>query len=249
MLVLYMLIFTTDVCEVIIMLYSIESSTCVSAFITPDFIREQSLLITEREDIGNPRQLIYPDMDFRCNGTITKWVYGGTMGTGNEKPELQTWRRIRDDMYVKQNFSQVIFNKTNSTNVHEFYLTNPIEFNEGDVFGLYQPDNNELVLFAQRNSGPNNYRVDANIDQASTSLVLSELRLEWGNDFPLVSLEISIGKHIICITILMLNRKAFYICILKFNFVSIDDIDAPSSFMLTETSNPLIPGKYVSLIV
>ena len=192
-------IFTTDVCEVITMLYSIESSTCVSAPITPDFIREKSLLIGETENIGNRRQLIYPDMDFRCNGTITKWIYGGTMGSGNEKwPELQIWRRIRDDMYVKQNFSQVIFNKTNSTNVHEFYPTNPIEFNEGDVFGIYQPDDtdSELVLFAQRENGPNNFRVDANVDQSSTSLVFSELRQEGGGDFPLVSLEISIGKHI-----------------------------------------------------
>ena len=198
MLVLYLLIFTTDLCEVIIMLYSIEPSTCVSTPITPHFIREQSLLITEREDIGKRRQIIYPEMDFRCNGTIIKWIYAGTMESGNEKPELQIWRRIRDDMYVKQNFSQVIFNKTNSTNVHEFYPTNPIEFNEGDVFGLYQPDdaNREFVLFAQKGNGPNNYRVDPNIDQSSTDLVLSELRLEGGNDFPLVSLEISIGKHI-----------------------------------------------------
>ena len=198
MLVFYLLIFTNDVCEVIIMLYSIEPSTCVSASITPHFIREKSLLIAERENIGNRRQLIYPDMDFRCNGTITKWIYAGTMGTGNEKPELQIWRRIRDDIYVKQNFSQVIFNKINSNNVHEFYPTNPIEFNEGDVFGLYQPDDrdSELFLFAQRESGPNNYRADANVEQSFTNLVLSELRLEGGNDFPLVSLEISIGKHI-----------------------------------------------------
>ena len=179
------------------MLYFIEPSTCVSAPITPDFIREQSLLIGERENVGNRRQIIYPEMDFRCNGTITKWIYAGTMGSGNEKPELQIWRRIRDDMYVKQSFSQVLFNKTNSTNIHEIYPTNPIEFNEGDVFGLYQPDDadSELVLFAQGFSGPNNYRVNANVDQSSTELVLSELRLEGGNDFPLVSLEVSIGKH------------------------------------------------------
>ena len=156
------------------------------------------MLIAERENVGNRRQIIYPDMDFRCNGTITKWIYAGTMGSGNEKPELQIWRRIRDDMYVKQSFSQVIFNKTNSTNIHEIYPTNPIEFNEGDVFGLYQPEDrdSELVLFAQKKNGPKNYRVNANVDQSFTDLVLSELALERGNDFPLVSLEISIGKHI-----------------------------------------------------
>ena len=193
-----LLIFITDVCEVIIMLYPIEPSTCVSAPITPDFIREQSLLIGETENIDNRRQLIYPDMDFRCNGTITKWIYAGRMRNGNEKPELQIWRRIKDDMYVKQNFSQVMFNETNSTNIHEFYPTNPIEFNEGDVFGLYQPEhrNSELVLFAQKESGPNNHHVNGNVDRSSTDLVLSELEIENENDFPLVSLEISIGKHI-----------------------------------------------------
>ena len=209
---LSLLQFTTYISEGIVLFYSIEPSTCVNAS-TPDVIREQSLLISERRDIAIRRQILYPDMDFRCNGTITKWIYGGTMGSGNKKPELQIWRRITDDMYVKRSFSQVIFNETNSTNIHEFYPANPIEFNEGDVFGIYQPNDkeSEIVLFAQRNSGPNNYIVDAFVDQSSSSLVLSELRLETINDFPLVSLEISIGKHVICITLFMPNRKVFYI--------------------------------------
>ena len=174
-----------------------ESLDCVNSSFNASHIRQQTLLTSETRG-RDRRQLIYPDMAFRCNGTITKWIYAGTMGNGNEKPELQIWRKTVDDSYVKQTFSQVIANETkDSSNIHDFYLTSPIEFNEGDVFGLFQPDNtdSEIVLLAQRNSGPNNYRVDANIDQSSTSLVLSELRLEGGNDFPLVSLEISIGKH------------------------------------------------------
>ena len=46
----------------------------------------------------------------------------------------------------------------------------------------------------------------------------------------------------------MLNRKAFYICILKSNFVSIDGIDATSSLILTETSSLFIPAATAPVV-
>ena len=148
-------------------------------------------------------------MDFKCNGSVIKWIYGGTSRTvqNNQPPvELQIWQRTGSNAnsYIKRSFSQVIANEIkDGSNVHEFYPATPIEFMEGDVFGLFQPKmmDSEVVILAQRESGPNNYRVNAKVDQASNDLVLSELKLEGGNDFPLVSLEISIGKYDgICIT-------------------------------------------------
>ena len=109
-------------------------------------------------------------------------------------PELQIWRPSISDEYVKQGFSLVIANETvPGSNVHEYYLDIPLQFMQGDVFGLFQPreDDSAVAVYAQRESGPDNYRVDEpNVDDASTMLTLSELRLEGGNDFPLVSLEL-----------------------------------------------------------
>ena len=131
-------------------------------------------------------------MKFKCNGTINKWIYGGLTRSENNLPELQIWRKTVGDTYIKHAFSQVIANETEpGSNVHEYFLTTPIEFMEGDVFGMFQPSDANVALYSQRKSGPDNYLEDKNEDSPSNILVLSELRIDGGdNDYPLVSLEI-----------------------------------------------------------
>ena len=185
------------------LLFILESPYCVSSPFNASYIKQQSLLITDAKKIKDRRQILYPEMEFKCNGSIMKWIYGGTSTTvRNRQPavELQIWQRTESNAvkFIKRNFSQVIANETkDGSNIHEFYPATPIEFMEGDVFGLFQPKmmDSEVIILAQKKSGPNNYRVDDDVDQSSTSLVLGELRLEGGNDFPLISLEISIGKY------------------------------------------------------
>ncbi len=130
---------------------------------------------------------------FRCNGTINKWIYGGIGMSGTVGPELQIWHQSSSDTYTKNAITEVIANETGpDSNVHEYYLDTPIEFMEGDVFGMFLPDidNGAIALYGQRKSGPDNYRVNSNVDTPSTELTLSELFLDGGNDYPLVSLEI-----------------------------------------------------------
>ena len=49
------------------------------------------------------RQQISPEMNFTCNGTITKWIIGASFFDVNRHlyPELQVWRNIGNDTYVK----------------------------------------------------------------------------------------------------------------------------------------------------
>ncbi len=103
-------------------------------------------------------------MMFRCNGTINKWIYGGIGMSGTVGPELQIWRQTAasSDTYTKIAFTEVIANETEpDSNVHEYYLNTPIEFMEGDVFGMFLPDENidSIALYSQSLNGPNNYRV------------------------------------------------------------------------------------------
>ena len=114
-------------------------------------------------------------------------------GTG-ELPEIQIWRQTDTDTYTKQNFSRVSANETEpGTNIHEYYPETPLEFQEGDILGYFQPDEpvSQIILYAQRESGPTNLRVDSNVDIAPIAVTISELREEGGNDYPLISLEIS----------------------------------------------------------
>ena len=72
-----------------------------------------------------------------------------------------------------------------------------MEFQEGDILGYFQPkeDESQIVLYAQRESGPTNLRVKGNVDTAP--ITVTKLQEEGGNDYPLISLEIS--KYVISI--------------------------------------------------
>ena len=64
------------------------------------------------ETVGNPvttaqRQQITPAINFTCDGMITKWIIGadwrGQFSEESLYPELQVWRNIGNDVYLKIN--------------------------------------------------------------------------------------------------------------------------------------------------
>ena len=172
-------------------LNNISDKQCVNSIssVNATFIKDQSLHISESRR-RDQRQLLYPELKFSCNGSATKWIYGAVdmNGTG-ELPEIQIWRQTDTDTYTKQTFSHVSANKPEpGTNIHEYYPEAPLEFQEGDIPGYFQPDENDsqIVLYAQRGSGSNNLESDI----ALTTLTLSKLST-IGNHYPLISLEIS----------------------------------------------------------
>ena len=140
------------------------------------------------------RQYGYPDIKFSCNGTITKWIYGAkVLSSGTVQPELQIWRQTGLDTYTKIGFSSVTANATASPNVHEYYPNTTLQFQQGDVLGVYYPDeiHSNIEIYGQRGSGPHNYyKYLYYIDNAPSSLEISSLDIS-GNDFPLVSAVVS----------------------------------------------------------
>ena len=65
--------------------------------------RVRSLLGLEGVGIAvtrHRRQQITPDINFTCDGMITKWIVGGHWSNGGYLyPELQMWRNIGNDAY------------------------------------------------------------------------------------------------------------------------------------------------------
>ena len=153
-----------------------------------------SLLISDSRR-RDRRQLLYPELKFSCNGSVTKWIYGAVdrSATG-ELPEIQIWHQNDIDTYTKQTFSCVSANETEpGTNIHEYYPETPLEFQKGDILGYFQPRDrdSQIVLYAQRESGPTNLRVMGMVNTAPITVTISEFQEEGGNDYPLISLEIS----------------------------------------------------------
>ena len=67
------------------------------------------------------------------------------------------------------------------------------------ILGYFQPHEieSQIILYGQRLSGPTNLNVGGDVYNASTSVAISKLEEKEGNDYPLISLEIS--KYVISI--------------------------------------------------
>ena len=165
---------------------------CVSSSVNATLIQQNALLIQTLQEIRDRRQYIYPEMRFKCNGTITKWIYGGVQQPSETMlPELQIWRQLGTDNYNKIGSSLVTADTSIGTNLYEFIPQTPLEFQEGDIFGVHIPRRGEsnLFLYQQRESGPLNLRVSGHVDNP-LSAITKGLQTD-GNNFPLVTVEIS----------------------------------------------------------
>ena len=168
---------------------------CVSSSINATVIKKNALLIHEVRKPGQRRQYIYPEMKFSCNGSVTKWIYGAKAGNQNKPdlPELQIWRQTGPNNYNKQGSSLGTVNILIAPNVYEYYPMTPLEFQEGDIFGVHIPQdsNSQLRLYQQRESGPLNLHINSKVDSPAPSTINSVLKTEGANDFPLVTVIIS----------------------------------------------------------
>ena len=121
---------------------------------------------------------------------------GGTTGnTESSEPELQIWRRNTEGTsYSKINFSLPSYSTQNG-NIAEYNLSTPLEFQEGDILGLYQPltQFSALVVYFQEFDGPGNYEEGSN---PSSTVTLSGSPDSY--HYPLVTVEISTGKLVEC---------------------------------------------------
>ena len=145
--------------------------------------------------LAEGRQYLYPEMEFSCNGTVTRWIYGARTSSQNvqRQPELQIWRQKHSNHYIK--VGSTLINTSNIArydNVYEFTPETTLQFQKGDVFGLHIPFYNQthFRLYEQLQSGPKNMYI-------MTSDPLSEINLDspmvtyTANNFPLVAAEIS----------------------------------------------------------
>ena len=134
-------------------------------------------------------------MYFSCSGLITKWIIGGEPRTPKDPaPELQLWRRANGANYIKGGISLItsIPDKTPHNNVYEYVLDSPLEFQKGDVFGLYKPREDESVLniFFQGNNGPFAYGRKGGTTSPLSKIKADSTMLLDQNDYPMVSVEI-----------------------------------------------------------
>ena len=137
-------------------------------------------------------QFLYQEMIFSCNGSVTKWIFGADDREDEVHPELQLWRQLSPNNYIKIGSSSVNASTMIGSNLYEFIPQAPLDFKEGDIFGAFIPlgvTNRGLVLYEQKGSGPINKQIESLTSPPST---LHSSSLSYANnDFPLVTVEIS----------------------------------------------------------
>ena len=128
-------------------------------------------------------QRFFPDIGFTCNSSITHIIIGAEDQNETQSPEIRFWRISDGGEYEQTGSSYALVyndsNDTSTTNLRWYNLSQPIQVQNGDVLGIFQPRvmDSDLRLYFQVNSGPPNYNRNG---------ILNENQ----NHYPLVSVVI-----------------------------------------------------------
>ena len=144
------------------------------------------------------RQQITPDINFTCDGLITKWIIGADWNNNDDLyPELQVWRNVGNDTYHKINGTFISIETESETSIYEYDNFPPIPFLAGDILGVFVPRNGDSKLRIQheQDSGPTNYYIPTeNSDTVSpfNTIDLQSMPSLMSRVYhPLVTVEIS----------------------------------------------------------
>ena len=174
-----------------------DHESCTNSSLNPTKLRQAvmnyfNIELKKRE----AQQSIFPNITFTCNGFITKWIFGAEIAVSNYKmPELQIWRKKseaknKETVFQKINFSipKIEFGSNSKNVVIDFDVSTLLEFQAGDIFGLYQPNGGKLAVYYQKDYGPVNY-VSRNLDPPVPTK-FSPVASNTDYDYPLVTVEI-----------------------------------------------------------
>ena len=139
-------------------------------------------------------QAVFPEIRFVCPGNLTRWtLVARPVGGGSRYPEVHVWRREG----VSNTFTRFKRNKLNGdspspvSRVYEAYRDPPLQFEAGDVLGVYNPNIPALALLYQDQGGYRNYYIGGPNTARETFDLNDGLVQENRNDYPLVSVDVN----------------------------------------------------------
>ena len=140
------------------------------------------------------RQQISPEMNFTCDGMITKWIIGAEFFMNRDLyPELQIWRNIANRTYEKINGTMFQFGISPFNKIYELDNFPPIPVKSGDILGIFLPPHQqaELCLRSEDANSPTQYYLTT--DSPDTKLIDLEQSylISSYTNLPLVSVEFS----------------------------------------------------------
>ena len=157
------------------------------------------LLYNSIEEKGRDhQQRILPSMNFSCSGNISKWTFVAWSRTGgqhNQYPRFQLWRPNGTGIYrrVYESSDMSTMSGPSEFTVEEYIPDDPVPFEAGFVFGLYQSEHAESRRLSVRHVAvPDGYGFDNyHRDNNMMPEVFNTSGLKAANNYPLVAVETS----------------------------------------------------------
>ena len=125
------------------------------------------------------RQQLTPDMNFTCDGVITKWVVAARWkGDDYLNPELQIWRKVRNTSYQKIHGTILRAGTRSGNGIYEFDNFPSIPFLAGDILGVFQPQYrlSRLRVRSENTNTPLNYYII--VDDSTVVFLFRTIDLE-----------------------------------------------------------------------
>lgn len=166
----------------------------MSGFLDEDSLRNKAALIG-RTVTRQREQVIVPEIKFTCSGTLSKWIFVAESISGHRKnryPELQVWRPQSTEIYDIVHTIPITPESTSQTNVYTHTISTPIQYQAGDVLGIYHPpaDASAYKIYSVEHGGPDNYHMGRQ-ENARMQFDLQSSGVGIRRDYPLVGAETS----------------------------------------------------------
>ena len=169
----------------------------VRGFIGLNTLRREAVLLYNSVEERDQQQRILPSMNFSCSGTINKWSFvtrNRTGGRRDQYPQFQLWRPDGTRRYRKvyeSNITSTISGQSDFT-VEEYIPDNPVPFEAGNIFGVYQPQLSRRRLSMVYVDVPHGYGYDNyHINNVMSLEVFNTHDSTAANNYPLVAVKTS----------------------------------------------------------
>ena len=99
-------------------------------------------------------QVIAPNINFTCDGSILSWTFGAQWGANSQEyTELQIWRSSGDGSYTKVGSTTIMLEEESSPQIYQNALTSPLPFQAGDILGFFQQRTSAHLQYEDVGSG------------------------------------------------------------------------------------------------
>ena len=168
-----------------------EVSECTEGF--PSLFHINKVADNIILETKHERQVLIPNINFTCNGFITKWIFGAKWDKKSQVHsaiELQIWRRnsTTENTYTKVNETTVVVGTKNNSEV--YVLETSLAFQEGDILGYFQPkkDKSKLNLYLEKSDRITTYHQE--VDSASTMFAIDDsTETDYDTRYPLITVR------------------------------------------------------------